>query len=62
LKQFAFRYPLYSASIEEFNLGQIGYYLDEDNNWALSIEELERSYQENKSNYDIKALVVIDTN
>ncbi|KAI6180408.1 Alanine transaminase [Aphelenchoides besseyi] len=54
------QYPLYSASIEEFNLGQIGYYLDEANGWALDTAELDRSLQEAKNNFDIKALVVIN--
>jgi alanine transaminase len=31
------QYPLYSASIEEFNLGQVGYFLDEQSNWALDM-------------------------
>ena len=54
------QYPLYSASIEEFNLGQVGYYLDEDNNWGLDLNELKRSYEENKSKFDIKAIVIIN--
>lgn len=35
------QYPLYSASLAEFNMHQIGYYLDESKNWGLSIAELE---------------------
>lgn len=35
------QYPLYSASLAEFNMQQIGYYLDESKNWGLSISELE---------------------
>lgn len=54
------QYPLYSASIEEFNLGQVGYYLDEENKWALNINELERAYQEGQTKYNIKAIVVIN--
>lgn len=54
------QYPLYSASIEEFNLGQVGYFLDESKNWALDIAELERSYNEAKEQFDIKCLVVIN--
>ncbi|KAI3408870.1 hypothetical protein GPALN_007464 [Globodera pallida] len=52
------QYPLYSASIEEFNLGQVGYYLDEENNWALDMDELERALRE--SPHDVKAIVVIN--
>ncbi|CAD5205820.1 unnamed protein product [Bursaphelenchus okinawaensis] len=54
------QYPLYSASIEEFHLGQIGYFLDEDNGWGLSIEELDRSLKEAENEFDVKALVVIN--
>lgn len=54
------QYPLYSASIEEFNLGQVGYYLDEDKNWGLDYAELNRSYEANKNKFNIKAIVVIN--
>ena len=37
------QYPLYSASIVEYNMEQVGYYLDEDNDWGLDVAELERS-------------------
>lgn len=37
------QYPLYSATLAEFGLHQVGYYLNEDNKWALDISELERS-------------------
>lgn len=39
---------------------KVGYYLDEENNWALDINELERSYNENKNLVDIKAIVIIN--
>lgn len=35
------QYPLYSASLAEFNIGQIGYYLNESTNWGLDVAELE---------------------
>jgi len=54
------QYPLYSASTEEFGLHQINYYLDEANNWALSIDELERSLEESKAHCDPKVLCVIN--
>lgn len=54
------QYPLYSATIEEFNLGQIGYFLNEENGWALSEAELERSLSENKEGYNVKAICVIN--
>lgn len=39
------QYPLYSATLAEFNMAQIGYYLDEANNWGLSVDELQVSKQ-----------------
>lgn len=35
------QYPLYSATIAEFNMQQVSYYLDEAHNWGLEISELE---------------------
>lgn len=35
------QYPLYSATLAEFNMGQVGYYLDECRNWGLTVSELE---------------------
>jgi alanine transaminase len=40
------QYPIYSASIDQLNGQQIGYYLNEDNAWELNMQELERSLQE----------------
>merc|ERR1711872_1021447 len=54
------QYPLYSASLAEYNMDQVGYYLDEARNWALDVAELERAYQAAKEKCDIKALVVIN--
>ncbi|CAH0761449.1 unnamed protein product [Diatraea saccharalis] len=54
------QYPLYSASLAEYGLGQVGYYLDEDKDWALQIDELERARKEASSNYAVRALVVIN--
>lgn len=55
------QYPLYSASLAEYNMAQIGYYLDEANNWALDISELKRSINEARSNGVVpRALVVIN--
>ncbi|XP_019849331.1 PREDICTED: alanine aminotransferase 1-like [Amphimedon queenslandica] len=56
------QYPLYSAAITELNAHAINYYLDEDNDWSIRMEELERSLEEsikeNKSKP--KILVVIN--
>lgn len=54
------QYPLYSATLCEFGLQQVNYYLDEDANWRLDIEELERSYAEHKDKCEIKAIAVIN--
>ncbi|CAJ0593737.1 unnamed protein product [Cylicocyclus nassatus] len=54
------QYPLYSASVEEFALGQVGYYLEEEKNWGLNVTELERAYQESLKKYDTKVLCVIN--
>lgn len=35
------QYPLYSATLAEFNVAQIGYYLDESRGWALDAAELQ---------------------
>ncbi len=39
---------------------QIGYYLDEDNNWSLSIDELERAYQESLERCTPRAICIIN--
>lgn len=54
------QYPLYSASLAEYNMDQVGYYLDESRNWALDVAELERSYNATKDKSDIKAIVIIN--
>lgn len=54
------QYPLYSATLCEQGIHQANYYLDEDSNWRLNVEELKRSYEENKDKADIKLLVVIN--
>ncbi|CAH0730105.1 unnamed protein product, partial [Brenthis ino] len=54
------QYPLYSASLAEYGLEQVGYYLDEDSNWGLSTAELERALQEARARCNVRALVVIN--
>lgn len=55
------QYPLYSATLAEYDMGQIPYYLDEDNNWALNITELERSLaQAKKDGLNPRAIVIIN--
>jgi len=54
------QYPLYSASLAEYNMEQVGYYLDESRNWALDVEELERSIKEAKTRCLVRAIVIIN--
>jgi alanine transaminase len=54
------QYPLYSATIAEFDMQQVGYYLNEDKNWALDISELERSLKEAKKCCNPRAIVIIN--
>lgn len=54
------QYPLYSATIAEFGMQQIGYYLNEDTNWGLDIPELERALAEAKKDCTPRAVVVIN--
>ncbi|VDD88935.1 unnamed protein product [Enterobius vermicularis] len=54
------QYPLYSATLDEFGLGQVRYYLDEKNNWGLNIEECEKALEAAKDEYIVKAICVIN--
>lgn len=54
------QYPLYSATISELGMYQISYYLDEENEWALDIKELERALRQSENKCKPKAIVVIN--
>jgi alanine transaminase len=54
------QYPLYSATIAEYNMDQVGYYLDEDNDWGLNVNELERSVKEARKHCNVRGIVVIN--
>lgn len=55
------QYPLYSASIDLFGGSQAHYYLNEEKDWALGLEELERGYAEaQKKGLDVRGLVIIN--
>ncbi|KAL3276695.1 hypothetical protein HHI36_012065 [Cryptolaemus montrouzieri] len=54
------QYPLYSASLAEFNMHQIGYYLDESKGWGLDVSELQRAVDEAKKNSHPRAIVIIN--
>ena len=54
------QYPLYSAAIAEMEAVQINYYLDEDNCWALDINELHRAYQAAREHCQPRAICIIN--
>ncbi|XP_069686059.1 alanine aminotransferase 1 isoform X2 [Periplaneta americana] len=54
------QYPLYSASLAEFHMHQIGYFLDESRAWGMEISELQRAIDEAKKHCIPKAIVVIN--
>ena len=55
------QYPLYSATITMYEGRQVGYYLDEENDWALSRELLEDALAKAaKAGTKTKAIVVIN--
>ena len=43
------QYPIYSASIDLLGGKKVGYYLDEEKDWDLNLEELERALEEAKA-------------
>ncbi|XP_036400341.1 alanine aminotransferase 2 [Megalops cyprinoides] len=54
------QYPLYSAAIAELDAVQVNYYLDEDNCWALDVNELHRALQEAKQYCNPRVLCIIN--
>lgn len=54
------QYPLYSAAISELGAVQINYYLDENNCWALDVNELHRAYQAAKLHCQPRVLCIIN--
>lgn len=54
------QYPLYSATIAEFGMHQVGYYLNEENQWGLDTAELEQSLERVRGQCAPKAIVVIN--
>lgn len=54
------QYPLYSAVISELGAIQVNYYLDEENCWALNVNELRRALREAKDHCDPKVLCIIN--
>ena len=54
------QYPLYSSTLCEFGMHQVGYYLDEDSDWRLNVSELERAYNENKDKSNIRVIAILN--
>ncbi|XP_045767107.1 alanine aminotransferase 1-like [Maniola jurtina] len=54
------QYPLFSGTLSELGLRQANYYLDEEHDWALQVQELERSWREASQDSHVRALVVIN--
>lgn len=54
------QYPLYTATLAEYGMQPIPYYLDEKNHWSLDIKELERSLNESRDKCTPKAIVIIN--
>lgn len=54
------QYPLYTASLAEYGLEAVGYFLDEEGNWGLDLKELERAYAEGSADSSVRAIVVIN--
>ncbi|XP_022920052.2 alanine aminotransferase 2-like [Onthophagus taurus] len=53
-------YPLYSTILDALGMTNVGYYLDEDNQWGVNIKELQLKLNEAKSKCYVKAIVVIN--
>ncbi|GLV39305.1 uncharacterized protein CBL_13839 [Carabus blaptoides fortunei] len=54
------QYPLYSAILAEFDMHQIGYFLNEQKKWGLDLSELQRSFDEAKKGSHPRVIVVIN--
>ena len=55
------QYPLYSAAISQFGGTQVEYYLNEDNNWEIDMESVEKALNDALYNgISIKAFVAIN--
>ena len=54
------QYPLYSASVAELDAVMVPYYLNEEANWSLDVDELQRAYDEASSHCKPKVLCVIN--
>lgn len=53
-------YPVFSTILDEFNIEQIDYFLDGDNDWALDIDELERALHQGRRRCNVSGIVIIN--
>ena len=55
------QYPIYSATVDLLEGVKVGYYLNEEAEWALDLNELERAYQEaTDAGITVNSLVLIN--
>ncbi|CAF3592617.1 unnamed protein product [Adineta steineri] len=54
------QYSLYSDTLSLYGAYQIRYYLDEDNSWALNLDELQRAFDEAKEHCIPRGIVIIN--
>ncbi|GKY93923.1 hypothetical protein MPSEU_000359200 [Mayamaea pseudoterrestris] len=55
------QYPIYSATLDLLNAHKVGYYMDEESDWSLNVEELERALEEAKSKgIEVNSFVLIN--
>lgn len=54
------QYPLYSASVAELDAVMVPYYLNEETNWSMDVDELQRAYDEAADHCKPKVLCVIN--
>ncbi|KAL5467500.1 hypothetical protein EMCRGX_G031741 [Ephydatia muelleri] len=54
------QYPLYTACIAENNADVVPYYLDEDNNWAISVDTLRKSIAEGRKHCEPSMMICIN--
>lgn len=54
------QYPVFSGTLAELGIAACYYQLDEDNQWAVTLEELERAWSEADREYWVRAIVVIN--
>lgn len=54
------QYPLYSATLTEYDAYQICYYLNEENHWSLDVDELKRAINSSRKDCVPRAVCVIN--